>query len=111
MSPSRVPAAPRRNRVLWLAGLAVALLCAGVLSYFASASPDGLERVAEHLGFAQTATHHASADGPLADYQVKSIDHPWLSGGLAGVIGALVVLVCSTVLVWLARGRRQTQDV
>ncbi len=32
-------------------GLAVSLLLAGVVSYYASSSPDGLEKVAEDIGF------------------------------------------------------------
>lgn len=79
------------TRVVVLAGLAVALLLAAVVSYYASASPDGLERVAENLGFAGTAGEHAAGDSPLADYGVSGIGDARLSGGLAGIIGISVV--------------------
>ena len=43
------------TRRLVLVGLAVSALVAGVLSFYASAHPDGLSQVAESLGFADTA--------------------------------------------------------
>lgn len=92
-----------------LAGvLLAALLLAGVVSYYASSSPDGLERVSKEEGFSQTATDHAAADSPLADYQTSGVDDPRLSGGLAGVAGALVVLVLAGGLVHLVRRRSPT---
>jgi hypothetical protein len=65
----------------------VALLVAGVLSFYASSSPDGLEHVAQTKGFSQSATEHHTADSPLADYQTKGVTNERLSGGLAGVLG------------------------
>jgi len=38
-----------------LAGIALSLLIAGVLSFYASSHPDGLEKVAETKGFLDTA--------------------------------------------------------
>ena len=43
------------TRAVVLAGVTIALLLAAVVSYYATGSPDGLERVAENLGFAGTA--------------------------------------------------------
>jgi cobalt/nickel transport system permease protein len=73
-------------------GMAVTALVAGGLSYFASAHPDGLEYVAEQLGIAPHATESAAAGSPLAGYGVEGLGSSWLSGGLAGIIGAVVVL-------------------
>lgn len=95
-----------RSRVQWLAGLVVALMCAGFLSFYASSFPDGLEFVAEEHGFAQTATESVSADGPLADYQIAGIDDVRLSGGLAGVAGSLVVLALSMAVMRAVRRPR-----
>ncbi len=81
------------TRVVVLAGLLVALLLAGVVSYYASSHPDGLEYVAHQEGFADTAKDHHVADGPMADYATKGIDNSWLSGAVAGVTGTLVVLL------------------
>lgn len=96
----------RRNRVFLAVGLGITLLLAGVLSAYASASPDGLERVAEDFGFAESAQDHASSDSPFADYSTKGVDDDGLAGGLAGVVGVVATLV---VAVWLFRflGRRR----
>jgi cobalt/nickel transport protein len=94
-----------RTRSFFVAGLVVALLIAGVASYYASTHPDGLEYVAEQAGFADTAEEHAGADGPLADYRVEGVEDERLSGGLAGVAGALVVLPLTAGLVYAVRRR------
>ncbi|SNS06407.1 cobalt/nickel transport protein [Geodermatophilus pulveris] len=94
----------RRGRTPWLAGLAVALLVAGVLSWYASASPDGLEWAAGQAGFLDTAEDSAAAGSPLADYQVGGADSR-LSGGLAGVAGVAVTLLLAGGLAWALRRR------
>lgn len=88
---------------------AVTLLIAGVVSFYASSSPDGLEHVAESTGFAHTAEEHAGSNGPLADYAVKGVDNERLSGGLAGVVGVAVTLVLAGGLTLLVR-RRTPRD-
>ena len=93
------------GRMLMAALLVASLLIAGVLSYYASASPDGLEYVAGETGFLGSAQEHAVADGPLADYGVRGISDSRLSGGLAGVIGVLVCLALGLALTWLVRRR------
>jgi cobalt/nickel transport protein len=89
--------------------LLVALLLAGVVSFYASAHPDGLEFVAEKTGFLESAKDSPTADSPLADYQTKGVGNERLSGGTAGVVGALVVLVIAGGLAWAVR-RRGTED-
>jgi hypothetical protein len=86
--------------------LAVALVLAGVVSYYASSSPDGLNRVAQDHGFSSTEKHHATADGPLAGYSAKDVDNPRLSGGLAGVAGVVVVLALAGGLAFVVRRRK-----
>ncbi|MFG3117417.1 energy-coupling factor ABC transporter permease [Streptomyces sp. NPDC048197] len=100
-------AAPRRSaRRVWLAGVAAALVCAGGLSYYASASPDGLEKVAHDQGIDAKAKDHATKDSPLADYSVKDIADPRLAGGLAGVIGVGATLAAGTGVFVAVRRRR-----
>ena len=94
-----------RTRTLVVVGVLVALFLAGVVSFYASGNPDGLERVAEDENFAHTAGEHDNADGPLADYSTKGVDDPRLSGGLAGVAGSLVVLVLAGGLAFVVRRR------
>ena len=68
-------------------------LLAGFVSFYASANPDGLEKVATDRASTSKAEDHAAADSPLADYGVKDVDDARLSGGLAGVIGVGVTVV------------------
>jgi hypothetical protein len=98
-----------RRGFAWGVGLFVALFLAGVVSFFASSSPDGLEWVAGQTGFEGAAGEHAALGySPLADYQIAGLDDPRLSGGLAGVIGTLLVLAIGLGLMWLL-GRRSSQ--
>jgi hypothetical protein len=91
------------TRALVVVGIVVSLLLAGVLSWYASSSPDGLERVAEDQGFSQTGGDHAAADSPFADYGTKGVGDERLSGGLAGVIGVAVTAVVMGGLVLVLR--------
>ena len=81
-----------------IAGFVLSLVLAGVVSNFASSSPDGLEKVAEDIGFLDSAKDHTYADGPLADYGVKGIENERLSTGTAGVIGVIATAGVSTGL-------------
>jgi cobalt/nickel transport system permease protein/cobalt/nickel transport protein len=95
----------RLGRRIWVGGLLVALLIAGVASWYASGSPDGLEWAAEEAGFLGTASDSASAGSPLADYAVSGVDDGRLSGGLAGVIGVIATLGLAGGLTLLLRRR------
>ncbi|MEU8546518.1 energy-coupling factor ABC transporter permease [Streptomyces roseoverticillatus] len=96
----------RSAKRLWLAGVAAALLCAGGLSYYASTSPDGLEKVAHDKGIDSKEAAHAAKDSPLADYQVKDVSDERLSGGLAGVIGVGATLAAGTGIFVTLRWKR-----
>ncbi|MFE5868556.1 energy-coupling factor ABC transporter permease [Streptomyces roseifaciens] len=104
--PDAGAAAPRSARRLWVAGVAVALVCAGGVSYYASTSPDGLEKVAHDKGIDSKAEEHAAKDSPLADYQVKDVADERISGGLAGVIGVGATLAAGTAVFVVVRRRR-----
>jgi cobalt/nickel transport protein len=99
-------------------GLLVALLLAGVVSNFASSSPDGLDATAregctfnaqgEITGgtcMLQKEQEHQTADGPLAGYGIRGIDNPYLSTGLSGVLGVLVTFGVGGGVFWLLRRR------
>ncbi|MFI8767916.1 energy-coupling factor ABC transporter permease [Streptomyces sp. R-07] len=100
------PVAARPPKKLWIGGLVTALVLAGFVSFYASASPDGLEKVAADKGIDAKAEDHAAADSPLADYGVKGIEAPRLSGGLAGVIGVGATLAVGTGAFWIVRRRK-----
>lgn len=77
------------SRIAYGATAAIALMI--LVAPFASSLPDGLEHVAERLGFAERAVESQAA--PLPDYAVASMAEaaPWLATVLAGAVGALVV--------------------
>ncbi|MCB5167947.1 energy-coupling factor ABC transporter permease [Streptomyces bambusae] len=99
------PAAARSTRTFLAAGLGTALVLAGIVSFYASASPDGLEKVAADQGIDATVEEHAAKDSPLADYGVKDVDDARLSGGLAGVIGVGATVVVGSGIFWAVRRR------
>ncbi|BAY12420.1 energy-coupling factor ABC transporter permease [Calothrix sp. NIES-2098] len=73
----------------WLVPVVSIVLVAGVLSLFASAWPDGLERVAENLGFIDLAKQvRVIVPTPLANYSVPG----WgtIGTSIAGLVGAAV---------------------
>ncbi|CAN5554411.1 PDGLE domain-containing protein [soil metagenome] len=103
----------RRRWVFWVAFAAATLVIAGIVSYFASSSPDGLDsatlkgcEVVEVDGaqqltgscIAQHAKDHTMAASPLADYAVEGKQS---TGGIAGVIGVLVTVAVSGGAFWL----------
>ncbi|MGB0970612.1 MAG: PDGLE domain-containing protein [Mycobacterium sp.] len=109
----------RRPWSFWAIFAVATLVIAGAVSYFASASPDGLDsttlhgcEVAETAAgevltgdcIAQHAEEHHLADSPLADYAVGGREG---MGGIAGVIGVLVTVVVALGGFWLiVRARR-----
>lgn len=97
-----------KRSMWWLIGIgiAVSLVAAGFFSYYASSSPDGLEKVAEEHGFSGTATDSANAALPTADYGIQGVESERLSVGLAGVLGVVVMVVVAFGLFWwLGRGK------
>ena len=93
-----------RTKGFLLAGLLVALVLAGIASYYASSSPDGLNKVASDQGLDQATKDHAAGDSPLAGYSAKGVDNERLSRGLAGVAGVgLTFLIAGTVVLVVRR--------
>jgi cobalt/nickel transport protein len=108
------PETPRRRpstRTVVATGLAVSVLLAVVVSFYASGHPDGLEFVSERLGFLDSARDSATAGSPLADYGVSGVEDARLSGGLAGLAGVvatgLLMLALVLLLRRLGRSRRR----
>jgi cobalt/nickel transport protein len=92
-----------KQKSFLISGFIASLFLAGVVSFYASSNPDGLEKVAEDIGFIETAEDHTYAEGALADYGVKGVDNARLSTGLAGVIGVVATGVISTGIFMLVR--------
>jgi hypothetical protein len=94
-----------RTKRFLLAGVIVAAVLAGLVSFYASSSPDGLERVATDSGIADREREHPLAGSPLGDYGVAGIANERLSGGLAGLIGMTATFALGTGVFWAIRRR------
>lgn len=105
-----------------LAGLAVSLLLAGVVSIVAADTPDGLEYTArqgctldeEHQPvegecIARTEQEHTFDGGLLAGYGWRGMDNDALATGLSGAAGVLVTFAVGGGLFWLVRRRGPTR--
>jgi cobalt/nickel transport protein len=108
----------RKLGLFLLGGLLVSLLLAGVVSSFASSSPDGLDSAAREgctfdadgnitggTCMARQERDHQMKDSPLAGYGIKGIGNQYLSTGLSGVLGVLVTFGIGGGVFWLARRR------
>lgn len=106
------------TKVFIAAGLLVSLVLAGVVSSFASGSPDGLDSAAlegcttdtEHeiTGgecMAKAAEDHDLGGGPFADYATAGIGDDFWSTAVSGVLGVLVVFAVGAGLFWLVKRR------
>lgn len=79
-------------------GIPAFLICAGIalfLSPHASAFPDGLEKVAEHLGFSAKAGVIPAVASPLVDYKMPGISSAIWSTGIAGLMGTCIAFLLS----------------
>ncbi|MBG1258195.1 energy-coupling factor ABC transporter permease [Nostoc commune] len=73
----------------WSVPIVTIFLIAGVLSLFASAWPDGLEKVAENIGFIDLASKvRVIVPTPLADYGIEGLGP--IGTSIAGLVGATV---------------------
>ena len=92
-----------KQKTFLITGFIASLFLAGIVSFYASSNPDGLEKVASDIGFIESAKDHTNSDGVLADYGVKGVDNARLSTGAAGVIGVVATGAVSTGLFFLIR--------
>ncbi|MGA9596315.1 MAG: PDGLE domain-containing protein [Acidimicrobiia bacterium] len=93
---------------IFLIGALVTLVVAVVISQFASASPDGLEYVANKQGFAGAAADHSLSDSPLADYGENLTDNSGLNTAIAGGVGIVITFALGYGVFWLAKKTNKT---
>lgn len=70
--------------------LLISLLLAAFVAPLASSFPDGLEKVAEVLGFDHRALGDPILSSPLPDYAIPGLKGNPASTSIAGVIGTLI---------------------
>ena len=97
---------PVSAKRFYIGGALISLVLAGVVSFYASSHPDGLEKVASDIGFIETAKDPATAGSALADYGVAGVENERASVGLAGVIGVVATGALATGL-FIYLGKRK----
>lgn len=83
---------PIAMRTFLVTGFLVAFLFAAVVSQLAFGGPDGLERVAEDTGIADSAQDHPLDNRFFADYATAGVGNEGLSLAIAGVAGTAITL-------------------
>jgi len=103
----RSPATRRRlSRPRFVvAGVVLALVMAVGISQFAVDAPDGLERVAQDLAFAEQGGEHPLTDSVFSDYATDGVSDPGVSLAIAGTAGTLLTLAIGSGLFLLLRER------
>ncbi|MCF6096485.1 PDGLE domain-containing protein [Thermovorax subterraneus] len=76
----------------WAVILFLAIIIAALLSQYASPLPDGLERVAEDLGFLEKGESPVLKFSPMPDYTITTINNEKISTAIAGITGTLITL-------------------
>jgi cobalt/nickel transport protein len=67
----------------------LSILIAILAAFFASSHPDGLEKVAENLGFIEKGVERSSL---MTGYSLPFIPQEGISTALAGIIGVFITL-------------------
>jgi len=83
----------RKNYTFVLVGIIAALTIAMLISVFASSFPDGLEKVAENLGFIGNSREIVPESFFLIpDYTFRAVGSELWQVSLAGMSGVLIIL-------------------
>jgi PDGLE domain len=94
------------TRIFTVLALALAIGLATAVSPFASASPDGLEKVAEDKAFLdQGRLARIQEDSPIPDYAFPGVENERVATGLAGFVGTLAVFAIGYGLAFVVRRR------
>lgn len=95
-----------RTRVFMVLALALAVGLATAASPFASANPDGLEKVAEQKQFLDRGElAPIQEDSPIADYAFPGVENERVGTGLAGFVGTLAVFAIGYGVAFAMRRR------
>jgi hypothetical protein len=94
--------------VFTVLALSVAVGLAFAVSPYASASPDGLEKVAGKKGFLEEGQLASIQDrSPIPDYAFPGIENERLATGIAGFVGTLWVFAIALSIGWIFRRRSE----
>jgi len=82
----------------------LAVLLVVLAAFFASANPDGLEKVAATLGFIDQGVEQSA---PMSDYALHFVKHEGLSTAFSGMIG---IFLCFGLFFWTGRLFKNSLD-
>ena len=98
-----------KARLFMALALAVAVGLATAASPFASASPDGLEKVATEKRFLDEGRLASiQEESPIPDYAFPGVEKERVATGLAGFVGTLTVFAIGYGLAVAVRRRRRS---
>lgn len=94
-----------------IGGVILSVALAVFVSPFASSWPDGLEKVAEDIGFIDRAPEQGVwKASPIPDYAAPGVGNEALATAAAGFIGTVIVLAVGWGLVRAVRQRKQERN-
>ena len=89
-----------------IVGLVISWVLAVFLSPFASQLPDGLEKVADNLGFIHKGRETQLIRGPVADYTMSGVASETISTSLAGIAGVIITFTVTFTLGMLLKKKK-----
>lgn len=100
----------KQNYTFVLVGIVAAVIIAMFISVFASSFPDGLEKVAENLGFIDRAEEVVAESAFLIpDYAVGGVGSELWQTSLAGLSGVLIILAIFGIVYLIYKAARKKE--
>jgi len=93
-----------------LTGILIALVLGIFLSPFVSSWPDGLERVAQDLGFIERGEIRPIMSSPIPDYVWPGVKNEKIATSLAGFVGTLLVFVMGYGVAFIMKKLRKRSE-
>jgi cobalt/nickel transport system permease protein len=100
----------KENKPVLIYGAVIVIGLLLLVAPFASQLPDGLDRVAQSLGFETKKIENMGFSTPLKDYRFYGIDSPVLSTIAAGLTGTGIVFAISFLLAGVLIPRKKNAD-
>ena len=98
------------NKKEILFGLLITVALAIFIAPFASSWPDGLEKVAETLGFIGKGEVRPIIASPIPDYAWPGVNSQRLATSLAGFLGTILVFLLAYGLALAIRKQNNSQN-
>src|SRR5680860_1410774 len=103
-----------KKEKIFIAVIAMAaVMIALFLSPLASRQPDGLEKVAQNLGFAERAVNFFNINFIMADYIFPGIKNSYWQTAFSGFFGVLIILALSALIfgiIFLANKNKKNKN-